>query len=43
MLGNVSIDEIAESIRGAAASIGRLLEDPTVQIVQVTEGVDLVS
>jgi predicted nuclease of predicted toxin-antitoxin system len=42
MLGNVSTDEIAESIRGAAASIGRLLEDPSVQVVQVTGGVDLV-
>ena len=41
MLGNVSTDEIAESIRGAAASIGRLLEDPSVQVVQVAAGVDL--
>ena len=42
MLGNVSTDEIAESIRRAAASIGRLLDDSSVQVVQVTEGVDMV-
>ena len=41
MLGNVSTDEIADSIRGAAASIERLLEDPSVKVVQVAAGVDL--
>ena len=39
MLGNVSTDEIADSILGAAASIGVLMDDPSVQVVQVTRGV----
>ena len=42
ILGNASTDEIAESIRGAAVSIGRLLEDPSVQVAQVTETVGIV-
>jgi len=40
LLGNASTDAIADSIREAAASIGPLLEDPAVQVVQVTGGVD---
>jgi len=35
MLGNVSTDEIAESILNEAESIARLLDDPSVQVVQV--------
>jgi predicted nuclease of predicted toxin-antitoxin system len=42
MLGNVSTDEIADSISAAADSIGRLLDDPSVQIVQMTSGVQAV-
>ena len=40
MLGNVSTDEIAESILGAAESIERLLDDPSVQVVQMASGVE---
>lgn len=39
MLGNVSTDEIAESILAAADPIGRLLDDPLVQVVQMVSGV----
>ena len=39
MLGNVSTDEIAGSILNAAESIGRLLDDPSVQVVQMATGV----
>jgi len=35
LLGNVSTDEIAESILAAADSIVRLLDDPSVQVVQM--------
>lgn len=35
MLGNVSTDEIAESILEAALSIAQLLEDPSTQVVQI--------
>ena len=38
MLGNVTTDQIAESILRGADSILRLLDDPDVQIVQVTQG-----
>jgi predicted nuclease of predicted toxin-antitoxin system len=40
MLGNASTDEIAASIRDAAESIGGLLDDPSVQVVQMAEGVE---
>jgi predicted nuclease of predicted toxin-antitoxin system len=36
MLGNVTTDEIAKAILAAADSILQLLDDPAVQIVQVT-------
>lgn len=36
MLGNVTTDEIAEAILDAADSILQLLDDPVVQIVQLT-------
>lgn len=38
-LGNVSTDEIAESILAAAESIVELLDDASVQVVQVASGV----
>ncbi len=37
MLGNVTTDEIAESILDAADSILHLLDAPGVQIVQLTQ------
>ena len=43
MLGNVTTDEIAESILAAAESIGRLLEVPSVQVVQVARGTSSVA
>jgi predicted nuclease of predicted toxin-antitoxin system len=39
MLGNVSTDEIAESILAAAEPISRLLDDPSVHVVQMASGV----
>ena len=39
-LGNVSTDEIAESILGAVESIGHLLDDPSVQVVQLAARVE---
>ena len=36
MLGNVTTDEIADAILAASDSIFQLLDDPAVQIVQVT-------
>jgi hypothetical protein len=38
MLGNVSTDEIAESILEAAPSIAQLLDDPSTQVVQIAAG-----
>jgi predicted nuclease of predicted toxin-antitoxin system len=40
MLGNVATDEIAESILAAAESIGRLLDDPSVEVVQMASGAE---
>lgn len=39
MIGNVSTDRIAESIVGAAEPIARLLDDPSVQVVQMATSV----
>ena len=36
-------DQIADSIIGAAESIGRLMDDPSVQIVQMASGVEPVA
>jgi predicted nuclease of predicted toxin-antitoxin system len=42
MLGNVATDEIADSILAAAESISHLLEDPSVQVVQISSSTESV-